>query len=213
MVPGSTFREGSHFWRVTLSPRLSSRQAMEAAATPFPREETTPPVTNTYLGAVRKSLEILRARLGTDHYAEKFFACQTTIRSQKKLPRLPLHSLTQNFLHLFNIRRHIHAHRIVFRFHHSHVKAIFQPAQLLELLDALQFARRQSGKFEQRIAAVAIQTNMFPVTRRHPRTRVPYPRNRRARKIQPVPIEVPYYLHHIRIHDVVLLRDQRTRRS
>src|SRR5580698_4891331 len=85
MVPGSTLRYGSHFWRVTLSPRLSSRQAMEAAATPFPREETTPPVTNTYLGAVRKSLEILRARLGTNHYAEKLFACQTTIHSTENI--------------------------------------------------------------------------------------------------------------------------------
>src|SRR6202789_901113 len=49
---------------------------MEAAATPFPREETTPPVTNTYLGAVRKSLEILRVGLGTDHYDEKISMCQ-----------------------------------------------------------------------------------------------------------------------------------------
>src|ERR1700722_12506281 len=85
MVPGSTFREGWHFWRVTLSRRLSSRQAMGGAATPFPREETTPPVTNTYLGAVRKSLEILRARLGTNHYAEKLFACQTTIHSTENI--------------------------------------------------------------------------------------------------------------------------------
>src|SRR5580700_7146012 len=54
MVPGSTLRYGSHFWRVTRRPRLSSRQPMEAAATPFPREETTPPVTKIYFGAVRK---------------------------------------------------------------------------------------------------------------------------------------------------------------
>src|SRR5690348_17837985 len=31
---------------------------MEAAATPLPREETTPPVTNTYLGRVPKALVI-----------------------------------------------------------------------------------------------------------------------------------------------------------
>src|SRR5512140_578782 len=49
IVPGSTFRYGSNFWQVTVSPRLSSRQPMEAAAMPLPREETTPPVTNMYL--------------------------------------------------------------------------------------------------------------------------------------------------------------------
>src|SRR5216684_8959705 len=53
MVPGSTFRYGSHFCRVTLKPRLSRRQPMEEAATPFPREETTPPVTKINFGFIR----------------------------------------------------------------------------------------------------------------------------------------------------------------
>src|SRR5665213_265823 len=49
MVPGSTFRYGSNFCNDTRSPRLSSRQPMEAAAMPFPSDETTPPVTKMYL--------------------------------------------------------------------------------------------------------------------------------------------------------------------
>src|ERR1700745_1435391 len=53
MVPGSTLRYGSHFCRVTLKPRLSRRQPIEEAATPFPSEETTPPVTKIYFGAIR----------------------------------------------------------------------------------------------------------------------------------------------------------------
>src|SRR5579862_8506140 len=48
MVPGSTFRYGSNFCRDTRSPRLSSRQPIEAAAMPFPSDETTPPVTKIY---------------------------------------------------------------------------------------------------------------------------------------------------------------------
>src|SRR2546427_11405379 len=52
MVPGSTFRYGSHFCRVTLKSRLSRRQPIEEAATPFPSEETTPPVTKIYFGAI-----------------------------------------------------------------------------------------------------------------------------------------------------------------
>jgi hypothetical protein len=49
---------------------------MEAAATPFPREETTPPVTKMYFGAVRKSGEILRDNLRTKHYAGIWGECQ-----------------------------------------------------------------------------------------------------------------------------------------
>src|SRR5581483_10989604 len=59
IVPGSTLRYGSHFWRVTLKPRLSRRQPMEEAETPLPSEETTPPVTKIYFGAIR----VARARL------------------------------------------------------------------------------------------------------------------------------------------------------
>src|SRR3954470_11746387 len=37
---------------LTLSPRLSSRQPMEAAASPLPNDETTPPVTKMYLAGM-----------------------------------------------------------------------------------------------------------------------------------------------------------------
>ena len=42
---------GSNFCIVTLSPRSTSSLPKEAAAMPFPREETTPPVTKMYLVA------------------------------------------------------------------------------------------------------------------------------------------------------------------
>jgi hypothetical protein len=44
MVPGSTLIYGSNFWKVTVSPRLSRRAPIDAAAKPLPREESTPPV-------------------------------------------------------------------------------------------------------------------------------------------------------------------------
>src|SRR5215470_19569395 len=56
MVPGSTFRYGSNFIRLTLSPRLSSRHPIEAAARPLPKEDTTPPVTKMYLADIASSL-------------------------------------------------------------------------------------------------------------------------------------------------------------
>src|SRR5437868_14928218 len=49
MVPGSTLMYGSSFISDTLRPRASRRQPIEEAAKPFPRLETTPPVTKMYL--------------------------------------------------------------------------------------------------------------------------------------------------------------------
>src|SRR5882672_2812932 len=49
IVPGSTLMYGSSLRSVTLMPRDSRIAAREAAAIPFPKEETTPPDTNTYL--------------------------------------------------------------------------------------------------------------------------------------------------------------------
>src|SRR3954451_16565173 len=45
IVPGSTLMYGSNFWRATLSPRDTRSRPIDAAAMPFPRDETTPPVT------------------------------------------------------------------------------------------------------------------------------------------------------------------------
>src|SRR5512142_940350 len=51
IVPGSTLRYGSNFCSWTRSPRALRRRPSEAATIPFPRAETTPPVTKTYFGA------------------------------------------------------------------------------------------------------------------------------------------------------------------
>src|SRR5579859_2200726 len=52
MVPGSTLRYGSSFWRETLRCRAFRMFPIEAAVMPLPREETTPPVTKTYFDMV-----------------------------------------------------------------------------------------------------------------------------------------------------------------
>src|ERR1700758_2908047 len=51
IVPGSTLRYGSNFWSWTRRPRAFSSRPSEAATIPFPRADTTPPVTKTYFGA------------------------------------------------------------------------------------------------------------------------------------------------------------------
>src|SRR5947209_811065 len=68
MVPGSTFRYGSNFCKVTRKPRLSSKHPIDAAAMPLPKDETTPPVTKMYLAMTppRKAwLEISRVELNS----------------------------------------------------------------------------------------------------------------------------------------------------
>jgi hypothetical protein len=50
IVPGSTLMYGSSFISVTVSPRASRSAPMDDAASPFPRLDTTPPVTKMYLG-------------------------------------------------------------------------------------------------------------------------------------------------------------------
>src|SRR5271167_3109490 len=49
IVPGSTLIYGSSLRLVTRMPREARIAARDAAAMPFPSEETTPPVTNTNL--------------------------------------------------------------------------------------------------------------------------------------------------------------------
>ena len=44
MVPGSTLMYGSSFWKVTVKPLASSSEPMDAAESPLPSEESTPPV-------------------------------------------------------------------------------------------------------------------------------------------------------------------------
>src|SRR5215469_11610294 len=51
IVPGSTLRYGSNFWSWTRRPRAFSSRPSDAATIPFPRADTTPPVTKTYFGA------------------------------------------------------------------------------------------------------------------------------------------------------------------
>ena len=53
IVPGSTLRYGSNFCTCTLRPRDFSSRPSEAAVMPLPRDETTPPVTKTYLALKR----------------------------------------------------------------------------------------------------------------------------------------------------------------
>src|SRR3546814_7749437 len=63
---------------VTRSPRDSRMAASEAAAMPLPREETTPPVTNTYLVIVNLHARGYRTGAGNLDYSRDGTACWRT---------------------------------------------------------------------------------------------------------------------------------------
>src|SRR3984893_4098346 len=63
MVPGSTLRYGSSFWRETVRWRAFRMFPIDAAVMPFPNEETTPPVTKTYFD-IETSRAVLRSLPG-----------------------------------------------------------------------------------------------------------------------------------------------------
>src|ERR1700751_2844816 len=63
MVPGSTLRYGSNFIRLTFKPRLSSRHPIDAAASPLPKEDTTPPVTKMFFADIASSLYFVLGKM------------------------------------------------------------------------------------------------------------------------------------------------------
>src|SRR5580693_6535974 len=93
MVPGSTLRYGSHFCRVTLKPRLSRRQPIEEAATPFPSEETTPPVTKIYFGAIHVA-RVLMPGLSALHRSDVRTIMAATCQTVKSNSSRPQHDFS-----------------------------------------------------------------------------------------------------------------------
>src|ERR1700730_8895273 len=87
MVPGSTLRYGSSFCMPTCRPRALRIVPIEAAVIPLPREETTPPVTNTNLatGSLPRGF-----RQSTSHPSPRVNRCSVDCPSAEA-PRLQNH--------------------------------------------------------------------------------------------------------------------------
>lgn len=80
--------------------------------------------------------------------------------------------------------------------------AVFHPAKLLELLDALEFAGRKRGKFEKSGAAERVKSDVLEMARGDALTGVTDPRNGRAGKIEGIAVEVGDDFDDVGIHDV-----------
>src|SRR6187200_640412 len=82
IVPGSTLIYGSNFWTWTFRPRAFRSRPSEAAVMPLPRDETTPPVTNTYF--------VGRARISVPSgSAAPLHGRERQARQERREPRKP----------------------------------------------------------------------------------------------------------------------------
>ena len=69
----------------------------------------------------------------------------------------------QEFFYALDVGEDVHACGVVHGFYYVHVEAVFQPAELFELFDAFEFTGGERGKFQQRVAAIAVEADVFPV--------------------------------------------------
>src|ERR1700704_4535279 len=144
---------GSSLRNVTFKPRLSSRLPIEAEASPFPKEETTPPVTkmNLLIGAPILSDRMILIRMPP-----------LPGRGCLQCAQLPIDDvrLLELLRHRLNIFRRIHPHRGMFGFPDLDRNAMLQRAQLLELFRILQPSGGKRRQLQQGVAPVHIETEV-----------------------------------------------------
>src|SRR5215208_7188659 len=112
----------------------------------------------------------------------------------------------------FEILGRIHAHRLVFRFHHPDGVPVLESPQLFQALRLLQRPDRQVGVAEQEIPAIDVEPDMF-VMRRPCRLAVADVGNSRARKIDRIAGTVRDYFDHVRIADLARIFDPLLQRA
>src|ERR1700680_161582 len=114
----------------------------------------------------------------------------------------------QHLLDAGYIFRHVDANRIMFGCREADAITILEPAQLLQLFDALEIALWKSRKVQQGGAAKHVESQMLEVLGVDGPAAVAHPGNGRAREIQGVAVKIEDGLHNIGVHDVGGLGDR-----
>src|SRR5687768_17192223 len=141
IVPGSTLRYGSNLSTVTRRPRSASSRPREAAAIPFPSEDTTPPVTKMYL--VGWGLVVVGMSAPCGDEGIPVFVGDRQV--------------------LFGIDSPVHGRRGV-RDTDRHPGG--EGTQLFEALDPLERMGRQRHPRRQRVARIGVHADVLPDVRR-----------------------------------------------
>src|SRR5579863_7013729 len=177
---------GSILSSVTCSPRASSSAPSEAAASPLPNEDTTPPLTKMNL------VLLSRSTVGPSPASAAKPPCVCARASE--------------VLGCIYLKRRRHGS------YHPDPKAALERAQLFELLERFEHTRLKLGKTQQELAAIGVNADMA-ARRGRRRGAVARPRNRRARKVQRIAASVAHHLHHVWIAPLLGVNDRRRQRG
>lgn len=120
----------------------------------------------------------------------------------------------KKFFDARDVLGHVHFDAFVgFDFADSDAIAVFHPTELFELFDAFELAGRKRGEFEKSVTAKCVQTDVFEVAGGDAFAGIANPRNRRAREIESVAVEVGNDFDDVGIHDVFGRSDRDAKRG
>src|SRR5579863_4079676 len=129
------------------------------------------------------------------------------LRGQAGSRLLRSRSGLQQPFHASHVLRYIYAHGVVFDFGDANLCAVFHPAELLELLNLLEFTLRKGRIFKQGIATKDVKPEVLHVADLYVCLRVAHPGNRGAREIKRVVVEIHDNLDDVGVHYVGRPRD------
>jgi len=113
----------------------------------------------------------------------------------------------EEFFYAGDVFGDVHAYGVVLDFGHADFPAIFEPAELLELLDFFEFTLRERGIFEQGIALEDVEAQVLPVFDVDFVLGVANPGDGSAGKIESVVFEIQDGFYDVGVHDVGSVAD------
>src|SRR5690348_6926700 len=120
---------------------------------------------------------------------------------------------TKDLLDAGDIGRNIHGDAAVLALADADAIAIFEPAQLLELLEVFELSWRERGKFQERVAAEGVNADVLEMARGDGLRGISNPGNRSAPKIESIAVEIRDDFHDVRVHDFRRLSDGNAERG
>lgn len=139
-------------------------------------------------------------------------ACATA-EGNSSLQELSSGARAEDFLDAGDVGGDVHGDAAIFTFADADSIAVFEPAQLFELLEMLEFARGERGKFEKRLTAEGVNSNVLEMARGDGLSGVTDPRNWRAGEIEGVGVEIGDDFYGVEVHDFGGLRNGDAKRD
>src|SRR5208282_5762811 len=110
--------------------------------------------------------------------------------------------LLEELLDARDIPGNVDADRVMGNFGDTDAPAVFEPAELFELLDFFELALRESGVFEKGIALENVEAEMLPIIKVNFLLWVAHPGDGSTGKIECVVVEIEHCFDDVRVHNV-----------